>query len=92
MRPSTKLKLRRATAVVLAVAALAVAVLGIVLIKGGAYPPEGTGSLGHVGMVIAGIIASFLAVVLGLFTALCISKVRAAADTGRAASGGGPFA
>lgn len=65
---------------VLGFAALAFAVIGILLIKDGAYPPEGTGSLGHVGMVIAGVIAAFLAVVLGLFTALCISKVRATAE------------
>jgi hypothetical protein len=50
---------------------LALAVFGFVLIKNGAYPPEGTGSLGHVGMVIAGAIA----VVLALFALLCISKV-----------------
>jgi hypothetical protein len=77
------------TAAVLGVAALALAVLAIVLINGGAYPPEGTGSLGHVGMVIAGVIAAFLALVLGLLTALCISKVRAA-RIGRLASGSSP--
>lgn len=60
---------------------MAFGMLGIVLIKDGAYPPEGTGSLGHVGMVIAGTIAAFLALVCGLFAALCISKVRTRADT-----------
>ena len=80
MRQSAKLKLLRTTAIVLGVAAVVFAGLGILLIKDGAYPPDGGGSLGHVGMVIAGVIATFLAVVLGLFTALCISKVRAAAE------------
>jgi hypothetical protein len=79
MHQNARLKLVRATAIILGVAAPALAVLGIFLIKDGAYPPEGTGSLGHVGMVIAGVIATFLGVVLGLFSALCISKIRAAA-------------
>jgi RsiW-degrading membrane proteinase PrsW (M82 family) len=83
MRPSTRSKLLRVAAVVLGVGTVAFAVLGFVLIKDGAYPPEGTGSLGHVGMVIAGAIAAFLALVLGLFTALCISKVRADPNTDR---------
>lgn len=74
MQPSAKFKLLWAPAGVLGVAAVVLTVLGFVLIMRGAYPPEGTGSLGHVGMVIAGIIAGFLALILGLFMVLCISK------------------
>jgi hypothetical protein len=78
MQPTTKAKVLRGTAAVLIVAALALAGLGVILIKGGAYPPEGTGSLGHVGMVIAGAFGSFLALVFGLFAVFCISKAKAA--------------
>jgi hypothetical protein len=88
MQPTTKTKLLRGTAAVFIVTALGLAGFGFFLIKGGAYPPEGTGSLGHVGMVIAGAIAGFLAVVFGLFTVFCISKVKAAArPDGRDADG-----
>lgn len=79
MHLGAKSKLLWATAGVLGVAAVGLAVLGFVLIVGGAYPPEGTGSLGHVGMVIGGIIAGFLALVFGLFMVLCVSKARAVA-------------
>jgi hypothetical protein len=47
--------------------------LAIHLVWLGAYPPEGEGSLGHVGAVIAGLIVGFAAVVfalLGLYTGL----------------------
>jgi hypothetical protein len=77
--PGMKIRLLRATAIILGIAALVFAVLGVVLIIGGAFPPEGGGSLGHVGMMIGGAICAFFALVLGLFTALCISKSRAAA-------------
>jgi hypothetical protein len=62
-----------------AFAALALAAVAVVLIYTGAYPPEGTGSLGHVGTTIAGIIAAFLALILSLFTVMCFSKARSAA-------------
>ena len=90
MQLGAKFKLLWATAGVLGVAAVVFAVLGFVLIMGGAYPAEGTGSLGHVGMVIGGIIAGFLALVGGLFTVLCISKARAMARTMHLASGRHP--
>jgi uncharacterized membrane protein len=77
MRATTKSKLLKSIAALLAVVAVALAGLGFFLIKGGAYPAEGSGSLGHAGMVIAGAIAGFLAVVLGLFAVFCISRVRA---------------
>ena len=86
MQLGAKFKLLWATAGVLGVAAVVLAVLGFVLIMGGAYPPEGTGSLGHVGMVIAGIISGFLALIFCLFMVFCISKARAVARAMRLAS------
>ena len=76
MRPATKAKLLWTIASFCGVAALGLAVLAFVLIKGGAYPPEGTGSLGHVGMVIAGIIAAFLGIFFGGLVLVCASNVR----------------
>ena len=77
MEPAAQAKLLRATAFFCGVAALGFVVLAFMLIKGGAYPPEGTGSLGHVGMVIAGAIAAFLAIVFGGLVLVCASRVRA---------------
>jgi hypothetical protein len=74
MGPATKTRLFQASAIVLGIAALAFAALGIPLIIGGAFPGEGGGSLGHVGMIIGGVICAFFAVVLGLFAVFCISK------------------
>ena len=76
MKPAIKTKLLWAIASVCGVVALGLAVLAFVLIRGGAYPPEGTGSLGHVGMVIAGIIAAFLGIITGGLALLCASKVK----------------
>lgn len=76
MEPATKANLFRAIAFFCGVAALGFLVLASVLIKGGAYPPEGTGSLGHVGMVIAGTIAAFLAIVFGGLVLVCASRVK----------------
>ena len=76
MRPATKTKLLWTIASFCGVAALGLAVLAFVLIKGGAYPPEGTGSLGHVGMVIAGIIAAFLGIFCGGLVLVCASHVK----------------
>jgi hypothetical protein len=56
---------------------LLLVILGIHLIFGGAYPSDGNGSLGHAGMIIAGTIASFLAIVFGLFSIFFIGKSRA---------------
>lgn len=77
MRPATKTKLLWTIASLCGVAALGLAVLAFVLIKGGAYPSAGTGSLGHVGMVIAGIIAAFLGVFCGGLVLVCASRVKA---------------
>lgn len=77
MTPATKTKILWTIASFCGVAALALAVLAFVLIKGGAYPPEGTGSLGHVGMVIAGIIAAFLGLFFGGAVLVCASRVKA---------------
>lgn len=89
MRPSSKSKLFWTTAAVLGIAALVLAAFSVFQIKAGGYPPEGTGSLGHVGMVISGIIAGFIAIILGLFMTLCISKARAAARVHDPDSGSG---
>jgi protein-S-isoprenylcysteine O-methyltransferase Ste14 len=85
MHASTKSRVFLSVAVALGVSALVFGGLGFVLIKNGAYPPEGTGSLGHVGMVIGGVVASFLALVLGLFAAVCISKRSAVLRAGQLA-------
>jgi hypothetical protein len=77
MEPATKTKLLLTIASFCGVVALGLAVLAFVLIRGGAYPPQGTGSLGHVGMVIAGTIAAFLGIFCGGLVLVCVSKVRA---------------
>jgi hypothetical protein len=78
MQLAARQKLVRAIALVLGMAALALAVFAFYLIRAGAYPPEGTGSLGHVGTVIAGLIAAFLALVLGLIAVWVRPKLRSA--------------
>jgi len=77
MRPATKIGLLWTIAWLCGAAALGLAVLAFVLIKGGAYPPAGTGSLGHVGMTIAGIIAAFLGLFFGGLVLVCASRVKA---------------
>ena len=81
MQSNTRAKLLRATAVVLLATAALLAGFGFMLIKDGAYPAEGTGSLGHVGMMIAGAIAVFLALICALFALLCKSKMKSTAGT-----------
>jgi len=76
VRLATKIKLLWTIASICGVQVLGLAVLAFVLIKGGAYPPEGTGSLGHVGMVIAGIIAAFLGIFCGGLVLVCASRIR----------------
>ena len=54
-------------------------VLAVHLVWLGAYPSEGEGSLGHVGIVIAGLVCGFLAMVfalLALYTGLRVRKDR----------------
>lgn len=92
MNPATKAALLRTIAALLGIAALALAALAFVLIRGGAYPPEGGGSLGHVGMVIAGIVAAFLGVACGGLMLLCISRGRVAARSRPPAANRGPSA
>ncbi|MBU0784204.1 MAG: hypothetical protein KJ798_08585 [Gammaproteobacteria bacterium] len=89
MRPATKAKLLRAIASLCGVAALGLAVLAFMLIKDGAYPPEGTGSLGHVGMVIAGMIAAFLGVFCAGLVLVCASKVKAIENANKSISSRG---
>lgn len=89
MRPATKAKLLWTIASFCGVSALGLAVLAFVLIKGGAYPPEGTGSLGHVGVVIAGIIAAFLGIFCGGLVLVCVSQVRVIQNASKSVSNGG---
>lgn len=74
---ATNTKLLWTIASICGLAAVVFAVLAFVLIKGGAHPPEGTGSLGYVGMVVAGIIAAFLGIFCGGLVLVCASRVRA---------------
>jgi len=83
MKPETKTKILWALALSFGAAALGLAALAFVLIKGGAYPPAGTGSLGHVGMVIAGLIAAFLGIICGGLVLVCASKIRVIENAGR---------
>lgn len=89
VRPATKTKLLWTTASLCGVAALGLAVLAFVLIKGGAYPSEGAGSLGHAGMVIAGIIAAFLGISCGGLVLVCVSHIRAIENAKQPISNGG---
>lgn len=89
MQPSTKAKLLWIVASLLGIAALGFALFAFALIKGGAYPPEGTGSLGHVGMVIAGIIGAFLALIFGGLMLFCVSKAKIATRASKQFTGNG---
>jgi hypothetical protein len=59
-----------------AVGALVFGVMAVFWIGAGAYPPPGEGSLGHVGMVVAGVGAGFFAIVALLFTVYFLLKVK----------------
>lgn len=74
MKIATRIGLLKVVAIISGIAATGFVVLGIVLIKAGAYPPPGTGSLGHVGMVVAGIVAVFLALFFGGLILVCASR------------------
>lgn len=87
MQPSTKAKLLWTIASLFGLAALGFALFAFALIKGGAYPPEGTGSLGHVGMVIAGIIGAFLAMIFGGLMLFCVSKAKIATRVSKQLTG-----
>jgi hypothetical protein len=50
--------------------------LAWVLIRDGAWPEPGTGSLGHVGMVIAGAIGALLSLLCGLLAVACWARSR----------------
>lgn len=89
MKPATKTRILRTIAWLSGAAALGFAVLAFVLIKGGAYPPPGTGSLGHVGMVIAGIIAAFLGLFCAGLVLVCASRVRVIEKAGKPVPNGG---
>jgi hypothetical protein len=60
----------------LSVAAVGLAGLAWVLIRDGAWPEPGTGSLGHVGMVIAGAIGALLSLLCGLLAVSCWVRSR----------------
>lgn len=89
MKPATKARILWAIAWFCGLAALGLAVLAFLLIKGGAYPPEGTGSLGHVGMVVAGVIAAFLGISCGGLVFVCASNLRTIETANRFLSNGG---
>jgi hypothetical protein len=89
MSPATKTKLLWTSASLCGVAAVGLAVLAFVLIKDGAYPPEGTGSLGHVGMVIAGIIAGFLGIFCGGLVLVFASRVKVIQNANKPISNAG---
>ena len=76
MHQATKAKVLNITGIVLGCISFAFAVLSFVLIKDGVFPPDGNGSLGHVGMVIAGIIAGFLVLVFGSLSFFFIHRAR----------------
>ena len=76
MRQATKAKALTIAGIILGCMSFALTIFSIILIKDGAFPPEGTGSLGHVGMIIAGIIAGFLAIILGSLTVYCVLRGR----------------
>lgn len=76
MNRTTKRKVLNGFAALLFPVALLLLVLSFILIREGGWPQEGGGSLGHVGMIIGGIIAAFLALISTLFAILCISKSR----------------
>lgn len=62
--------------ITLGIAALLSAIYGIDMILLGAYPDSGSGSLGHVGIIIAGIVLAFMAIILALFSLYFYSKAR----------------
>ncbi len=77
MQSRTKRRALSALSVVLFVAAAALVVFAAVLIHAGAYPAPGEGSLGHVGAVIAGVVAGFAGIVTALFGLWARSRARA---------------
>lgn len=67
--------LQMAVGYALSAAGLAAGAAGAWYVHAGANPPPGGGSLGHVGMVIAGAILLGLAAVLGAVGWLLLSKM-----------------
>lgn len=78
MKAATRTTLLWTIGALCGMAALGLAVLAVVLVRDGANPLEGTGSLGHVGMVVAGLTAALLALFCGGLAVLCVLRVRAA--------------
>ena len=79
MRRNAKAFLLGLLAGVLAVLAAVGGGLAIHLVRLGAFPPAGEGSLGHVGAILAGGIAGFLGLVLGLLALWAGRRARASA-------------
>jgi uncharacterized membrane protein len=90
MDPTTKSNLLWVIAGLLGITTIGLSVFGFVLIKGGAYPPEGSGSLGHVGMVVAGIIAEFLGLILCGLMLVCIARARVVTSDAKPATDADP--
>lgn len=61
---------------VLTALALGGAGLAAFLIHGGIYPLEGSGSPGHAGMIVAGIILGFMALAAALLGLLALCKAQ----------------
>lgn len=59
-------------------------VVGVLLIRQGAYPPPGKESSGNAGVVAAGTVVSFLALVSGLLALYFVQKARTIAQELRA--------
>lgn len=66
MQARTKFAVLTGVAVFLALLALLGGALSVYLVLLGSRPPPGGGSLGHVGIVIAGLVVGFASIVLAL--------------------------
>ena len=77
-------QVKLAVGTILILLAVIAAPLGAVLVWNGCNPPAGEGSLGHVGMVIAGVILLFAALLMGLVGGFLRQVKKGAEDQGNA--------
>lgn len=77
MQRKTKLIWLAGLSVVFFVLALIGGGFAVYLIRIGAYPSSSEGSLGHVGAVVAGLIAGFMAIILVLLSIYTWLRARA---------------
>jgi hypothetical protein len=85
IRMKVSIRIILATGTGLIIVAVLFVYLGASLIYGGVYPKDGNGSLGHVGMIIAGLVALFITLVAGGIGIVLILKGRKRADKERQA-------